>query len=180
MASVQMSLGETFSRQLSELAKLLRNHTRDTEQKLTTAFRKIGVRWRSEAVKRVPVDEGTLKQRIVSNTYKADGELITEVGSNVAYAPFLEFGTRYIAAGNVLRLGLDPEVTDAQAIKIWPAKNSGITNADGSLNRAGRHMQQRAASGGAQEQMPWLRPAFMSIRTWAIQQLHEAVRWPLP
>ena len=42
-----------------------------------------------------------------------------------SYPVYVEFGTKYIAGGRVLALGFEPTITDAQAVKFWPAKNTG-------------------------------------------------------
>lgn len=177
-----ISLGKQFSRDLRKLAKALKKWPEDAKKNLHQAHKRIGHRWRAEAVKRVPVDTGTLKQRIVENTYWEGGNsIITECGSNVPYAPFVEFGTRHIAGGRILALGDSPDITDAEAIKDWPAKAAGgvVNNQSGNaaVNAA---LQRRAARGSASEQMPWLRPAFNSIRDWAIDQLAKATEPPKP
>lgn len=55
---------------------------------------------RNEMVQAVPVDTGRLRQSI--NVQKI-GEGHYRVGTNVNYAPFVEFGTRYQAAQPFMR-----------------------------------------------------------------------------
>lgn len=175
------SLGGTFSRDLERLAKALREWPDRALKQLDQAHRRIGQRWKAEAVKRVPVDTSRLKQSIATQTKRNTQGIITEVGSNVPYAPFTEFGTRHIAGGRVLSLGIDPGITDAQAVKDWPAKAAGGVSGGRSGNAAvDAALQRRAGRGSANEQMPWLRPAFHSIRDWAIDQLNQATEPPPP
>lgn len=171
-----VKLGEQFARDLEALEEKLENLSKSAVRNLERAHKQIGQRWRSEAVKRVPVDTSTLKQRIFTNTYRENNTFITETGSNLKYAVYVEFGTRRIAGGRVLALGFDPGITDAEAITMWPAKAAGLNNADGSANPAVQAaIAARKARGSRDEQMPWLRPAFNSIRNWALKQLLEAV-----
>lgn len=162
----------SFGRQLNQLASAFRQWGEDAEREATKAHRKIGNRWQGGAVARVPVDESTLKQRIITNTYhdQAADEIVTEVGTNVPYGKWLEFGTKRIAGGQVLALGEGEDITDAQAVKDWPAKSG--ESIDGMRDRSGRFVS------GAKEQMPWLRPAFNAIREWAIDLLERAFRPP--
>lgn len=174
-----VTLGKEFSDDLNELAKLIENWGKGAEKKFKKAHQTIGQRWKAEAVKRAPVAKGTLVERIVTNSYSVPGGFETECGSNVPHAVFTEFGTRHIAGGRVLALGQGAVITDAQAIKNWPAKDAGRRDPDGSVNSIVAAAEAaRAARGSANEQMPWLRPAFHSIRDWAINLLSEALEIP--
>jgi len=52
----------------------------------------------------VPVDTGNLKGSIESRVIRnSDGEVVGVVGSNVRYAPFIEFGTSKMSAQPFLR-----------------------------------------------------------------------------
>lgn len=176
MATSPVKLGEQFARDLLKLEDKLESISKSAVRKLEKAHRQIGQRWRSEAVKRVPVDEGTLKQRIVTNTYRQGDTFITETGANLKYAVYVEFGTRRIAGGRVLALGFDPDISDHDAITMWPAKAAGLNNADGSPNSAVQAARAaRQSRGSREEQMPWLRPGFNAIREWAVKQLLQAV-----
>lgn len=178
--SKMLSLGHQFSKDLNKLAKNLEKWSEQAQKKIETAHKRIGKRWQAEAVKRVPVDTGTLKQRILTNTYREGNKFITECGSNVPYAPFVEFGTRHIAGGRVLAAGAGPDVTDAQAITVWPAKNRDIVDEHSGIanQRVVKAIEARLSRSGSQEQMPWLRPAFNSIRDWVIQELTKATEPP--
>lgn len=154
----------------------------ETQKRFLVANKQAGQYWVAEAKKRVPVDEGRLRSSLRTNTYTdGDGVIVTEVGTNVEYAKHLEFGTDYIAEGRVKDLGLSPEITDAQAIHTWPAKEAEATDATSAMMVGGRL---RTALGrfaaGPQEQMPFLRPAFMKIRQWVIDQFNAALEPPAP
>lgn len=167
---MNVQFDRSFERQLNQLATAFRTWGKEAERDLKKAHRTIGYRWKSGAVKRVPVDEGTLKQRILSNTYhdRTADEIVTEVGTNVPYGKWLEFGTRRIAGGRVLALGDSEDITDAQAIRDWPAKSE--ESIEGEEIRGQTH--------SSDEQMPWLRPAFNAIREWAVDLLTNALRPP--
>lgn len=175
---MDVNLGAQFSRDLDDLVRQLEA----LPEKATAAFvrehKVVGKRWQAEAVKRAPIRDETLRKRIVTNTYKESaGVVTTECGSNLKYATYVEFGTRRIAGGRVLALGFGPEVDDAAAVKDWPAKDNGLLNANGTANaNVAAAAARRAARGSANEQMPWLRPAFNAIRDWAVQRLAGALR----
>lgn len=193
---MQITLNQQFRADLELFGKAAARWGAEAPRRLKTAHRKIGALHRQEAVKRVPVDEGTLRQRILTNTYETDGMIFTETGTNIPEYPiYIEFGTKYIAGGRVKRLGTAPDLTDAQAITLWPAKNFGslVDFLGGSKDRRPGQIDEetgkanerivagfaaRLARGGAQEQMPWLRPAFQKIKVDAIGLLHAAMDPP--
>ena len=158
----------------------------DTQRKLIKAHKWAGQYWVAEAKKRCPVDEGRLRSSIRTNTYQdAQYILITEVGSNVEYAPDIEFGTEYIAGGRVKNIGLRPDVTDAVAIHDWPAKSADATeHTSASMDASGgAYGRRRNAKGqfleaGPQEQMPFLRPAWMYCRHKVLGWFSEAMQPP--
>lgn len=180
-----IKLGEEFARDCIQLENRIKNWTKELKAKLHAVHREVGARWKAEAVKRVPVDTSTLKQRILNNVYLDQQYIyVTEVGTNVEeYPVYLEFGTEYIARGAVMRLGDSTEITDQQAIHMWPAKEAdaiestsySINTNDERLNRVGDLAGAGKVKGGPQEQMPWLRPAFNSIKTWVIDSLNQTI-----
>ncbi len=176
-------LSDQLAKDCIQFERRVENWTKSLKAKLEKAHKIIGVRWHAEAVKRVPVDTGTLKTRILRNVYQ-DGQYIfvTEVGSNVPeYPTYLEFGTRFIAKGAVLRLGLSTDITDQQAIHTWQAKQDDeIKKTSFSIDIHGKLWNNpskfvHAIVAGPQEQMPWLRPAFNTIKTWVIDQLNGVI-----
>lgn len=168
-----------FDASVKQLEARLEGWMKAVEPQAEQAMKQIAIRWQGEAQERAPVDTGTLKTRVLANSYEQGGVFVTEVGSNLPYAPFVEFGTDYIAGGKVKALGSGPEITDAEAITIWPAKNAGIIKADGTAdNRVVKAIDANLAAGGRQEQLPWLRPAFNAIRAWAIRTLERAMQPP--
>lgn len=164
---IQIDMNQEFANELNKLAAYLRAWGKACESNLIKALKAIAYRFKSEAVKRVPVDMGNLKNRILSDVYKVGRDWIAAVGTNVPYGKFLEFGTKYIAGGRVQSLGEGIEITDAQAITDWPAK-------DGGIGAAKNHPK----GGSSAEQMPWLRPAFNAIKSWAVAMLIEAAKPP--
>lgn len=54
-----------------------------------------------------PVDTGRLRASIASVTVREGGGLVAYVGSDVEYAIYVEFGTRFMAAQSFLRRALE-------------------------------------------------------------------------
>jgi hypothetical protein len=107
-----------------------------------------------EAKRRVPVDTGFLRNSININVTTRPSEAVGEIGTHVIYGVYLEYGTKWIAGGAVKALGTSPEITDAEAIKSWPAL---------------------VERGGSGQQMPWLRTAVNSQEDWIQQKFTEAL-----
>lgn len=147
---------KSFANGIDIMTRDVRRLQKRIVSRITRTHRRIGEMHRSEAVPRVPVDTSNLKQRLLTNTYREGDHIITETGTNVEdYPIYVEFGTEYIAGGRVLALGKNPRITDAEAIKNWPAKEQ---------------------DGGEREQMPWLRPSWMAIEDRAIAELTAVLR----
>ena len=152
----------------------------------------IGQAWAAGAKKRAPVDEGTLRNAISYNVKNTATSVVLYVGvpAELDYAAHVEFGTKYIAGGRVKALGLGDDITDADAIKLWPAKNEEtryskgpdkgfLSMKTGQFNNAKAKAAHDEAvaqvlSGGVAEQMPWLRPAFSAIVDQAVELIWYA------
>lgn len=140
--------------------------------------------WMREAKYRVPVETGVTRNTILGNTSVGPDEAVCEVGSNQKHAAFIEFGTKFIAGGSVAAMGRDPEITDAQAVHTWAAKDQNETSrtsrgltVDGRLaNRQAVEIKGKRGQVGMQEQMPWLRTSFMKIRLKVIIWLGDCLR----
>lgn len=171
-----------LDRDMRKFTEALEFWSQETQARLLTANKQAGQYWVAESKKRCPVDEGRLRNSIRTNTYRDSAGLITtEVGSNLEYAPHIEFGTKHIAEGRVKALGLVAELTDAQAIHDWPAKRGEATDATSALIDArGRRRTAKGRFASVQEQMPFMRPAFMRIRQWIIDRFNEALTPPPP
>lgn len=141
---------------MSQLTQLLSGGMKRADQRGKQAMRDVTTRWQFEAKLRAPVEYGLLRNTIMKDEGVDNDGIWGAVGSNQEYAKYTEFGTDHIAGGKVKALGTREDVTDAQAIKNWPALD---------------------ATGGTREQLPWLRPAFMAIREWAIERLASAFRF---
>lgn len=155
----------------------------------------IGQAWAAGAKKRAPVDEGTLRNAISYSVKDTATSVVLYVGvpAELDYAAHVEFGTKYIAGGRVKALGLSDEITDADAIKLWPAKNEGERKRKGGVgidtgflsSKTGQFQNAKAKAahdaavaqvlaGGVAEQMPWLRPAFSAIVDQAVELIWYA------
>lgn len=182
-----ITVGQQFSKDLLDWEILVARWKTASRAKLFRAFRRIGVAWKGEAQKRIPVDTGMARQHVVTNTFwEGDQDLITETGTNLvdegghSYPTDLEFGTDLIAGGAVKALGRSPLLTDLDAIHTWPAKEGDETNEtsasirkiDGGTARFNR--KEQFVGSNPQEQMPWLRPAFNRIRDWSQREISSA------
>jgi HK97 gp10 family phage protein len=70
------------------------------------------------AKEKAPVDTGTLKRSIsvaVAQTLDS-GSLYADIGTDVFYAPFQEFGTRFMRAQPYLRPAFDEKKGEAQNV----------------------------------------------------------------
>lgn len=182
---MKVKLDPKLIRDLKYLAKALDLWEKGARRNLERVYRKYGLLWQAEAKKRVPVEEGRLEKSILAPKPKWEGVVLTlEVGTNVKYAEYVEFGTARIAGGAVLALGDDPEITDLQAIHTWAAKEADAIQAtSATIDKRGRAKGRlRNAAGrfvkGPQEQMPWLRPAFMEIKQELVEELDVAYAPP--
>ena len=188
-----ISVGQGFSNDLRMLEQLVSRWESVSKEKVFKAFRRIGVAWKAEAQKRIPVDTGMARQHVLTNTYwDSLTNIVTETGSNLldkkgfSYPAALEFGTKWIAKGKVKALGDSPLITDSQAIHTWAAKEGDATEKtsasfrkiSGSPSGARFNRGGRFVGSGPQEQMPWLRPAFNRIRSWAEDEINKAMEIP--
>lgn len=194
--AVRMTFTELIG--LEGLTKLAEKWNEKLRGQAFRLFTQLAFRWHAEAVKRVPVDEGILKNTLIHNTYwENDTTIVTELGTNLDYGGFVEFGTRFIAGGAVLAIGPKPEVTDTEAIHTWPAKQANETEktsrsiirdqGDHSLfdlqgklhvgtfkgrllNVSGNLLPARP-----QEQMPWLRASWVVVKPWFLEELIKLI-----
>lgn len=184
---MKIVLSKSLLRDLKRLSLALNRWDAEGRRKTEQTYRKYGLLWQAGAKRRVPVDEGRLEKGIHAPKPHWEGGLVLtqEVGTNVEYGPFLEFGTDRIAGGRVKALGEDPNITDQQAIHTWPAKEAeAIEGTSASIDTSGgaqgrlRNSSGRFVRAKPQEQMPWLRPAFMEIRDDLIAELDANYRPP--
>lgn len=154
---ISMPSGQASAiRGLPELRSRLKGSTERLKELIRELLEETRVKWLAEAMHRVPFDvfrdaQGQhLRESIETAIEEIGDTLYAAIGTNNHYASYVEFGTHRIAQGRVLALGDGPEVTDAQAVKDWPAKD---------------------ARGGGPEQMPWLRPSWWVIEPWFREQL---------
>lgn len=181
---VEPNLSDQLLKDLKRLQRTIDEWTSEGLKRLERAYKRIALAWRAGAERRVPVDESLVAQHILSNTYWDEGEkmiLTTEVGTNVKdYPVYIEFGTELIAGGRVLALGEDPDISDSQAVRFWPAKNQDrISEKTGEEFAGARKARlRREKTGTPDEQMPWLRPSFVEIRDWAIEEIDDALEPP--
>lgn len=66
-------------------------------------LKRIGLSCVRIAKRMAPVDTGRLRSSIAEELRREDGELVEIVGTDVEYAPYVEFGTRRMRAQPFLR-----------------------------------------------------------------------------
>lgn len=183
---MKVSLSKQFARDLHKLGQAFRWWDSRGRREIEIVYRKYGLLWQAGAKRRVPVDESRLEKGILAPPpYWDVVVLVQEVGTNVPYGPYIEFGTEKIAGGAVKAIGDDAFVTDTQAVHDWPAKRAeAIDRTSVSIDTAGGAVGRlRNASGQflrakPQEQMPWLRPAFAEIRESLTKDIDAAYEPP--
>ena len=182
---MKIKLSPKFTRDLKLLAQALTDWDKEGRRKLEQTYRKHGLLWQGESKKRVPVDEGRLEKSILAPPPFWNGVVLTqEVGTNVEYGPFLEFGTERIAGGDVKAIGDKPEVSDLEAVHTWPAKEGeAIDKTSDSIDTSGGATGAlRNAKGQftfkAQEQMPFLRTGFVAIKPGLIADVDASYEPP--
>ena len=93
---------------LEELQKALAGFSGDWEQIAGEALNIGLITLESEAKKLAPVDTGRLRSSIGSEVQRAAGsEIVGKVGSNLEYASYQEYGTRYQSGKPYLRPSLE-------------------------------------------------------------------------
>ena len=135
----------------SRWIKAMKGMPKRLDERINSALVKIGTGVSTEAKKRVPVGAkltgsrrpSALKQSIRFEVIR--GKRIgaqVRIGTNIRYAPYIEFGTNRIAGGKVKALGRSQlAAKDATAIKSWKSKTK------------------RGQGGAGLPIMPFLRPA---------------------
>jgi len=87
--------------------------TRQGKKKVNEELKRIAIQTVREAKDRAPVDTGRLRASITfEDEMRSNGFLRLVVGSNVDYAPFVEFGTERQAAQPYLRPALRQVLSD--------------------------------------------------------------------
>lgn len=76
-----------------ELTAKLQKMNLMIQKETKTVLLEAGMKIQADAKKNAPVDTGRLKNSITTETY--NGGFTVEVGTNVEYAIFAEYGTRY-------------------------------------------------------------------------------------
>ena len=118
-----------------EIARLLKEFAKTSKKEAIKIVANSGEKIKGDAQEVTPVVEGRLRASLTR--YDEDGGLTAVVGTNVTYAPFVEYGTRAMIAAHGEH---DPEnpVTDWAALRKRERKR-----------------------GGSRQQMPFLTPAFL-------------------
>lgn len=85
---------------LNEFIGELHKLGRDVRKELEKAIEDSCQDWEREAKRHCPVKTGRLKSSITHEVSRRGGLIVGAVGSNVKYAPYVEFGTERIKVGS--------------------------------------------------------------------------------
>ena len=147
--------GHRTRRTLNLLSSLAENGPKE----IAIALQQGAFLWHGEIVKHTPVAEGLLRASWAIATANTGGDIVSaSVGTNVPYAVFIEFGTRWIAQGAVLAWG-----SDQGPILDWEAKRSGqkkFDNLHGAAKKAHEDKVARDQAAGREEFMPPMRASW--------------------
>lgn len=88
-----------------ELEKQLKKNA--TMQDIKNVIRMNGAEMQEKAMRNAPVDTGSLKRYIMISIL--DGGLTVRVNSLMNYAPYVEYGTRFMAAQPFLKPAYDKQ-----------------------------------------------------------------------
>ena len=138
----------------------------------------VAQKWLREIVRHCPVDTGLLRQsfqvRPASLGEASRGVIEASVGTNVPYAVFLEYGTRFIAGGAVASWAPgDPPILD-WAAKRGDANGSTVVSIDPDgtgRTPKGKPASAKATSGA--EFMPPMRGSWYQIEPQMVAELQE-------
>ena len=131
--------------------------------------------WLRETQRHCPVDAGLLRESFkIAPASEAQGNVLeAAIGTNVPYAVYIEFGTKYIAWGQVKNWEPGESV-----IIFWPAKQRDLPNPSkhrpGSKVRARKElMLQAALSPATAEFMPPMRGSWQLIEDQIVQAIRQ-------
>ncbi len=82
---------------------------------LRTFWQRAAIAVQGRAREKAPVDTGRLRASIMYDVDGASPPLYASVGSDVFYAPFQEFGTRFMEGRHYLQGGADESMSDIQS-----------------------------------------------------------------
>jgi len=85
----------TLAEQARALAERLRGMSETAETAVEKAIYKGALMIEADAKRNCPVKSGKLRNSIAAKFYKNGGSPYATVGTDVEYAPYVEFGTRF-------------------------------------------------------------------------------------
>jgi len=152
---------------------------------IRAALNKIGFEVENGAKTKVPVDTGRLRSSIVPQVSKSGGTYRLLVGSNVKYAPYIEYGTKphFVPTRAIStwlkRHGLQQKVLERTGLwvhkkgKKWFVPFSASPSlkawaeARGAVERKAIHVSGKAH--------PFLNPAFENVKPKVVNYLMQAI-----
>lgn len=104
-----MATNKTIDQQALDLIKKFSRTSSELDSELLVALESCGILVETQASLLSPVDTGLLRKSITHRTRKTATGGTSEVGTNVEYAPFQEFGTVKMAPQPFLTPALNEE-----------------------------------------------------------------------
>lgn len=111
----------------------------------------------ASAIKRCRGDTGLLRESITSSVKSENGTIEGTVGTNVAYAPYVEFGTGYVGGQSPHPLDAELGITRSHPVKTYNKKDGSQTTVQGWVYYDELH--QRFCFTRGQPARPFLYPA---------------------
>lgn len=139
---------------LEEARRALEEVIRASKGAIPEALEMIGQQWETEVKRRAPLRTGRLRRSYVYEVGSGAGGTYVELASNLVYAPFQEFGTRYIVGTPHLRPGTEAVIGDVPRLiveGISRSRQGFRTSLAGSASggaRLGRRVASLRALGG--------------------------------
>jgi hypothetical protein len=140
---------------VEEARRALEQILRDTsDSAIPQALDTIGQQWVTEIARRAPLKTGRLRRSYTWEVGRARGARYVEVSSNVLYAPFQEFGTRYIVGTPHVRPGTQAVTPQVPKLIVEGVSRSragfrgGMGGSFGGGQRLGRQISRLGALGG--------------------------------
>lgn len=146
---------------VKQLTRVLKPET--IGEPLRNWFKRVTFKVEGEAKKRAPVDMGRLRSSISTDVDKAKVPQYATIGSNLTYAPFMEFGTGTLSDGP--GGSNSPHYPPSSALDSWAARHgidSGFIVAR-AIGRRGGLKPRRFLRDGVKASMPFARASLKAM-----------------
>ncbi len=137
-----------------ELEKFFKKAGKESKDKSERAVKAGGEAIQKIARENVSVDQGQLRQSIISTNFTAKDGFGAEIGPTVKHGPFIEFGTK-------------PHFPSVEALERWAEMNG--------MAGAGYAIAKKISKVGTKEK-PYLVPAFNKVAPKVLKSLEKILK----